>query len=72
MEAWKWFIWKAMSPAQILIGRKVRFSACKWECKRNNPLKKQSWDLYQRPDVVSEVGSVTSGNSDSRLDTEMT
>lgn len=39
MGAWKWFIWKAMSPAQILIGRKVRFSACKWECKRNNPLK---------------------------------
>lgn len=39
MGTWKWFIWKAMSPAQILIGRKVRFSACKWVCKGNNPLK---------------------------------
>lgn len=37
--AWKWFVWKVMSPAQILIGRNVRVSACKWVCKGNNPLK---------------------------------
>lgn len=28
-----------MSPAQILIGRNVRFSACKWVYKGNNPSK---------------------------------
>lgn len=37
--AWKWFVWKVMSPAQILIGRNVRFSACKWVYKGNNPSK---------------------------------
>lgn len=36
-----------MSPAQILIGRNVRFSACKWVCKGNNP-SKNSPGTYSR------------------------
>lgn len=28
-----------MSPAQVLIGRKAKFSACKWVCIENSPLK---------------------------------
>lgn len=28
-----------MSPVLILTGKKVRFSACKWVCKGNSPLK---------------------------------
>lgn len=47
MGAWILFIWKVMSPAQILIGRKVRFSACKWVCKGNNSLK-NSTGTYTR------------------------
>ena len=56
MGAWKLFIWKAMSPAQILIGRKVRFSACKWVCKGNIPLKNSPGTYTRDQKLFLELG----------------